>query len=182
MNDKPDRLTKTTGDVIAALSAHVSVLVDRGLVEPDKLRLKIEARKEKAKELIDAGMSQRQAAKALGVDERTVRRDMRPDAAENAAERRTPEPSLFQAEPPIDDAKAAESARERDERRQLRWAATLNLLSVVSALDRQPSHAASVVALYDRTVEQENGEDRLTKERLRQCAEFLAALIEAWED
>jgi hypothetical protein len=38
-------LTKLTGNVIAALSAQVRHLVDVGLVEPDKLRLTIEARR-----------------------------------------------------------------------------------------------------------------------------------------
>jgi hypothetical protein len=47
-----------------------------GLVEPDKLRLTIEARREKAKALTDAGMSQREAAEALGVGVATVNRDL----------------------------------------------------------------------------------------------------------
>jgi hypothetical protein len=53
MNETADRadekLTKLTGNVIAAVSAQVRHLVDAGLVEPDKLRLTIGARREKAK-------------------------------------------------------------------------------------------------------------------------------------
>jgi hypothetical protein len=111
-----EQLTKTLGKLYSALGEHSTVLFDRGLVEPDKLRLTIEARKEKAKELIDAGLSQRQAAQALGVDETTVR--LRQTAAQDAAESRTsPEPTLF-APDPEQDAKADEK-RARAERKQL---------------------------------------------------------------
>lgn len=44
----------------------------------------IEARRERAKELVDAGMSQRQAAAVLGVDAATVNRDLA--ALQNATE------------------------------------------------------------------------------------------------
>jgi hypothetical protein len=40
---------KLTGNVIAAVSAQVRHLVDVGLVEPEKLRLTIEARRERRK-------------------------------------------------------------------------------------------------------------------------------------
>ena len=86
MNDADEKLTKLTGNVIAAVSAQVRHLVDVGLVEPDKLRLTIEARREKVKQLIDAGMSQRKAADELGVDEKTVRNDLRNSSAEGAEE------------------------------------------------------------------------------------------------
>lgn len=77
MSDGPDeKLTTLTGNVIAALSAQVRHLVDVGLVEPDKLRLTIEARREKVKELVGAGLSQRQAAEALGVSKKTVQNDL----------------------------------------------------------------------------------------------------------
>jgi N6-adenosine-specific RNA methylase IME4 len=71
-----EKLTKLTGNVIAAVSAQVRHLVDVGLVEPDKLRLTIEARREKAKQLTEAGMSQRKAAEALGVGIATGNRDL----------------------------------------------------------------------------------------------------------
>jgi hypothetical protein len=38
--------------------------------------LTVEARPEKAKELVDSGLSQRQAAKALGVSHTTVQQDL----------------------------------------------------------------------------------------------------------
>lgn len=68
-------------------------LVDWGIAgghtTAEQLRLTIEARKEKAKKLIGSGLSQRQAAKVLGVDESTVRADLRKNPAENAEKSRT---------------------------------------------------------------------------------------------
>jgi N6-adenosine-specific RNA methylase IME4 len=84
-----EKLTKLTGNLIAAVSGQVRHLVDVGLVEPDKLRLTIEARREKAKKLIDAGMSQRDVAAALRVNQSTVSRDLMQDASESDAERIT---------------------------------------------------------------------------------------------
>jgi N6-adenosine-specific RNA methylase IME4 len=76
MTEPDDKLTALTGNVIAAVRDQVRHLVDVGLVQADKLRLTIEARREKAQELIDFGLSQREAAKELGVDRSTVRRDL----------------------------------------------------------------------------------------------------------
>jgi transposase len=47
--------------------------------------------------LVRSGMSQRQAAKVLGVDESTVRADLRDNPAENAEESRTPATRTRQA-------------------------------------------------------------------------------------
>ena len=81
-----ETLTKLTGNVIAAVSAQVRHLVDVGLVEPDKLRLTIEARREKAKELVESGMSQRKAADALGINQSTVSRALMQDASKSDAD------------------------------------------------------------------------------------------------
>jgi hypothetical protein len=54
-------------------------------------------------------------------------------ASKSDAERIAPAPSLFEAFPP-DDAKA-QAKREKAERKQLRWAATVNLISAAEALD-----------------------------------------------
>jgi predicted transcriptional regulator len=51
--------------------------------------LRLEARRAKAKELVESGLSQRKVAEALGVGEATVRRDLRQDGAESAPESRT---------------------------------------------------------------------------------------------
>jgi transposase len=46
--------------------------VESGQIDEQQLRLTIEARREKARELVDSGLSQRQAAKVLGVDQKTI--------------------------------------------------------------------------------------------------------------
>ena len=38
--------------------------------------LTVEARRKKAKEFVDSGLSQRQAAKVLGVDHKTIQNDL----------------------------------------------------------------------------------------------------------
>jgi transposase len=53
------------------------------------LRLTVAARRETAAKLVEGGMSQRQAAKALGVDEGTVRGDLRKNSADGAEKSRT---------------------------------------------------------------------------------------------
>jgi hypothetical protein len=82
-----EKLTKLTGAVIAAVSAQVRHLTDEGLVDAEKLRLTIEARREKAKTLVEGGMSERQAAAELGVSKTTVHDDLvsfRPESGQKA--------------------------------------------------------------------------------------------------
>jgi hypothetical protein len=63
--------------------------IEEGHTTQEQLRLTIEARREKTKELIDAGMSQRQAAKALGVGLGTVQRDLIQSGSESDPKRVT---------------------------------------------------------------------------------------------
>lgn len=63
--------------------------IETGHTTPEQLRLTIEARREKAAKLIEGGLSQRQAAKELGVAEGTVRNDLRNNSAEGAQKLRT---------------------------------------------------------------------------------------------
>jgi hypothetical protein len=55
----------------AAVSAQGTVPHRYRLVEPEKLRLALQARRNQTLALIESGMSQRRVAKALGVDEAT---------------------------------------------------------------------------------------------------------------
>jgi N6-adenosine-specific RNA methylase IME4 len=71
-----EKLTKLTGAMIAAVSAQVRHLVNEGAVDPEKLKLTIEARREKAKELVGSGLSQRQAAAVLGIPRSTLQGDL----------------------------------------------------------------------------------------------------------
>jgi IS30 family transposase len=68
---------------------YASFMLERELVEPKKWRLTIEARREKAKALAETGMSQRKIAEVLGVDKRTIGRDLAQDAPESGAKRPT---------------------------------------------------------------------------------------------
>jgi hypothetical protein len=69
-------LTKTTGALLVAVRNHVDQLVDGNHVDAGQLRLTISARQEQARELVAAGLSQREAAKELGVGKETIRRDL----------------------------------------------------------------------------------------------------------
>jgi N6-adenosine-specific RNA methylase IME4 len=87
--DAADAFTKIAGKILTDVRDLVDWGVETGHTTQDKLRLTVAARKETAAKLIEGGMSQRQAAKALGVGEATVRRDLRQDDAKDAPERRT---------------------------------------------------------------------------------------------
>ena len=55
----------------------------------EQLRLSVAARRETAAKLIEAGMSQREAAKALGVSHTTVQRDVEQNVPKSGTERAT---------------------------------------------------------------------------------------------
>ena len=50
----------------------------------EQLRLTVAARRETAAKLIEAGMSQREAAKALGVGQTQIRRDLTPNGSQTS--------------------------------------------------------------------------------------------------
>jgi len=83
----------TFTSIAGKLLTNVRDLVDWGIQEghttAEKLRLTIAARREVTVKLVEGGLSQRQAAKVLGVDEKTVRKDMRTKSAESADKVRT---------------------------------------------------------------------------------------------
>lgn len=82
-------LTKIAGRLIGDVRDLVDWGVEGGHIDEQQLRLTIQARRQKAKELTDAGMSQRQAAKALGVSHQTIMRDVDQDGPESGPERTT---------------------------------------------------------------------------------------------
>ena len=93
----------------------------------------------------------------------------RPDLAERV---RTGDLSIDQA--------GAVAKREADELKQQRWAATVNLVDAVAALDRDPDGAADIICLFDPAVEDGKGLAKITSERLRRAAEYLMALSQSW--
>jgi predicted transcriptional regulator len=52
-------------------------LIDQNHLDPADMRLTIAKRQETAKALVNGGMSQRQAAKVLGVNQKTVSNDLK---------------------------------------------------------------------------------------------------------
>jgi hypothetical protein len=79
------------GVVLVAVSAQVQYMADKGLVDPKKMRLTLEVRREKAKELVDGGMSQRQAAIVLGIPRSTLQNDLdesRPESGRESSTRK----------------------------------------------------------------------------------------------
>jgi phage N-6-adenine-methyltransferase len=64
--------------------------VREGLTTPEALRLTIAKRQETARALVGGGMSKRKVAKMLGVNEGTVRNDVRNHSAKSAEKFRTP--------------------------------------------------------------------------------------------
>jgi hypothetical protein len=74
MNDP--RFTKLLGDHLLNAKGFYEYGIERGLTSPEDLRLTIAKRAETAKALVAGGMSQREAAKLLGVSHQTVMRDV----------------------------------------------------------------------------------------------------------
>lgn len=89
MSQGNDDFTKIAGKLLTGVRDLVSWGVDGGHTTPEQLRLTVEARRENAAKLLEGGLSKRQAAKVLGVDESTVRADMRENPADNAGKPRT---------------------------------------------------------------------------------------------
>jgi len=84
-----DNFTKIAGNLLSNVRDLCDWGIEEGHTTPEQLRLTVEARREKAAKLVEGGMSQRQAAKALGVDEGTVRNDLRKNSAQDAEKSRT---------------------------------------------------------------------------------------------
>ena len=100
----------------------------------------------------------------------TKLRDQRPDLAE-----------LVSTEAmPLDEAwkKATEEA---EERKQQRWAATMNLIDSIRSLDRSPETAPDEIQFYDAALAESRGE-KITPARLRRASEYLGRLAEAMEE
>lgn len=90
MKDDDDAFTKIAGKLLTNVRDLVDWGIEGGHTTAERLRLTVAARREMAAKLIEAGVSQRDAAKALGVDKRTIGRDL--DGAErpkSGAERPT---------------------------------------------------------------------------------------------
>jgi N6-adenosine-specific RNA methylase IME4 len=84
-----DAFTKIAGKLLTNVRDLVDWGIEEGHTTAEQLRLTVAARRETATKLIEAGMSQRQAAKVLGVDHKTVQRDLAQDAPPSGEKRAT---------------------------------------------------------------------------------------------
>jgi len=83
--DHDAAFTKIAGSLLTNVRDLVDWGVEGGHTTHERLRLTVAARRETAAKLIESGMSQRQAAKVLGVDHKTIRRDVGKSAPESGA-------------------------------------------------------------------------------------------------
>jgi N6-adenosine-specific RNA methylase IME4 len=91
MSKDDTAFTKIAGTLLTGVRDLVKWGIDEGHTTEDKLRLTVSARKEMTAKMIEGGMSQRQAAKALGVAPATVRADLglRDNPSKSEGESRT---------------------------------------------------------------------------------------------
>jgi len=78
--------TKLLGNHILNAKGFYDYGIDRGLTSAEDVRFTITKRQEEAKRLVNGGMSQRKAAKLLGVGKDTVRRDVAHNAPKSGAQ------------------------------------------------------------------------------------------------
>jgi DNA-binding CsgD family transcriptional regulator len=70
------RFTKLLGEHILNAKGFYEYGLDKKLIDREALKYTIEARQKIAAKLVEGGMSQRKAAKALGVSQSTLQRDV----------------------------------------------------------------------------------------------------------
>jgi N6-adenosine-specific RNA methylase IME4/predicted XRE-type DNA-binding protein len=83
MTDRDD-FTKIAGKLLSDVRDLVDWGVEGGHTTHEKLRLTVAARRETAAKMVEAGMSQREVAKALGVSQSTVRDDVSSKSSETS--------------------------------------------------------------------------------------------------
>lgn len=81
--------TKELAGILGHAKGLINWGIERGHTTAELLRLTVEARREKAKVLVDAGMSLRDAGKALGVSKDTISRDLSQNETEFVSQRDT---------------------------------------------------------------------------------------------
>ena len=78
-----EKIENSTADLLNSMRNHINALADEKVIDPVRIRYAIGDRKILAAQFHEQGLSNRASAEALGVDERTVRRDLA--GAANAA-------------------------------------------------------------------------------------------------
>ena len=78
-----EKIENSTADLLNSMRSHINALADEKVIDPVRIRYAIGDRKILATQFHEQGLSNRASADALGVDERTIRRDLA--GAANAA-------------------------------------------------------------------------------------------------
>jgi hypothetical protein len=168
-----EKLTRTTGALLVAVRNHVEQLVGGKHVDASKLRLTVAEQQEQARALVGAGLTHREAAKALGVGKGTIQRavDRIGPKADQSGPSKTPEPKP--TKPAADSPEA--------ERKEQRWAATSNLIDGILLFDgHKPGDGFEMAAAYDHEVAALRRE-KITPERIRNAIAFLEEVATALE-
>jgi hypothetical protein len=71
-----EKIENSTAHLLNSMRNHVNALADEKVIDPVRIRYAIEDRKNLAAQFHAQGLSNRASAEALGVDERTIRRDL----------------------------------------------------------------------------------------------------------
>jgi hypothetical protein len=71
-----ERIENSTAHLVNSLRNHVNALADEKVIDPVRIRYAIADRKKLAAQFRAQGLSNRASADALGVDEKTIRRDL----------------------------------------------------------------------------------------------------------
>jgi hypothetical protein len=71
-----EKIENSTAHLLNSMRNHLNALADEKVIDPVRLRYAISDRKILAAQFHEQGLSNRASAEALGVDERTIRRDL----------------------------------------------------------------------------------------------------------
>jgi predicted transcriptional regulator len=147
------------------------------------VKLSIEERKEAAKELMNEGMTQREAAEVLGVDQSTISGDLKVD--ENPSKKAHPNREID--ENPSTETEAQKQKREAKEQeqalQQTRVVRALHLFTVLGTLGLgkgSPAQKASEILDYDlRTFK--TTQLKVTGELWKEAMDTLKECAKQWE-
>jgi N6-adenosine-specific RNA methylase IME4 len=84
-----NKLTRHYSDVVVAIHDLGQHCVDQGLIDPAKMRMTIAERQKTVKALANSGLSQRQIAKAAGISQSQVQRDLTQKGSQSGPKRVT---------------------------------------------------------------------------------------------
>ena len=199
-----DKFTKNFWAAVHALQGIGESGEQHGLLGPNEgKRLTVETRAAINKQLVDSGMSLRDAGKVTGVGKSTVQEDVSGKRTKSSGKRTAKKngecdahSEKFESDVPEDEFEAAaatnsvrdlltkppRSVDPEDERKQQRWAATSNLIDGILLFDRhKPGDGFEMAAAFDPEVAAMRRE-KITPARIREAIAFLEEVATAMEE